>query len=199
MDLFAADTTRNLLPQDGEVFYHEPVLTTAESFGMLAELLREVPWVHDETVMFGKRIVTRRKVAWFADGGRPYSYSGTVKHAHPWTQSLRHLKSLSEKLTGATYNSCLLNLYHDGSEGMGWHSDDEPSITRDSAIASLSLGAERKFSFKHKRTKETVSLTLENGSLLVMQGATQRNWLHQIPKTKKVSSPRVNLTFRMMG
>ncbi len=199
MDLFGADATRNLLTQGGEAFYHGPVVAAAEASDMLAEFLSEIPWSHDETVMFGKRIVTRREVAWFADGGRSYAYSGTVKTAHPWTESLLRLKSLSEKLTGAACNSCLLNLYHDGSEGMGWHSDDEPSIVRDSAIASLSFGAERKFSFKHKLTKETVSLSLEHGSLLVMRGATQRNWLHQIPKSTKVSSPRVNLTFRMMA
>jgi alkylated DNA repair dioxygenase AlkB len=199
MDLFGANASHNLLPQNGEVFCHGVIFPEEESATLLAAFLREIPWSQDETAMFGKRIVTRRKVAWFADDGRPYSYSGTVKTAHPWTEDLLRIKALSEKLTGASYNSCLLNLYHDGSEGMGWHSDDEPSIVRESAIASLSFGAERKFSFKHKSTKETVSLVLENGSLLVMMGATQRHWLHQIPKSAKISSPRVNLTFRKMA
>jgi alkylated DNA repair dioxygenase AlkB len=199
MDLFGADASHNLLPQDGEVFCHGVIFPEEESAILLAAFLREIPWSQDETVMFGKRIVTRRKVAWFADDGRTYSYSGTTKTAHPWTDDLLRIKALSEKLTGASYNSCLLNLYHDGSEGMGWHSDDELSIVRDSAIASLSFGAERKFSFKHKSKKETVSLVLENGSLLVMKGTTQRHWLHQIPKSAKISPPRVNLTFRKMA
>jgi alkylated DNA repair dioxygenase AlkB len=106
------------------------------------------------------------------------------------------LKAITEVLTQTTYNSCLLNLYHNGDEGMAWHSDDEKTLQKEGAIASLSFGAERKFSFKHKKTKETVSLLLENGSLLVMKGTTQNNWLHRLPPTKKIHQPRVNLTFR---
>lgn len=101
-----------------------------------------------------------------------------------------------EKTSGVSFNSCLLNLYHNGEEGMAWHSDDERSLGKNTTIASLSFGAERKFCFKHKITKTTVSIMLGNGSLLVMKGATQTNWLHSLPKTKKVSSPRINLTFR---
>ncbi len=108
-------------------------------------------------------------------------------------------KSAAQIRTGATYNSCLLNLYHDGSEGMGWHSDDEKSIEVGSSIASLSFGAERKFSFRNKATEEKVSVMLENGGLLNMKGETQRFWQHQLPKTKKVDEPRVNLTFRRMS
>jgi alkylated DNA repair dioxygenase AlkB len=147
-------------------------------------------------VIFGKRIVTKRKVAWFADGGRSYAYSGTMKLAHPWTEHLLFLKSTAERVSGATCNSCLLNLYHDGGEGMGWHSDDERSLAPSAPILSMSFGAERKFSFRHKRTRETVSVSLENGSLLMMAGETQIHWHHQLPKSAKVSSPRVNLTFR---
>jgi alkylated DNA repair dioxygenase AlkB len=113
-----------------------------------------------------------------------------------WTADLVELKKLAEQLTGATYNSCLLNLYHNGNEGMAWHSDDEKALAKNGSIASFSFGAERKFSFKHKTTKETVSVFLEHGSLLVMKDATQTNWLHRLPPTTKVSTPRVNLTFR---
>ena len=186
----------NLLPCDGVVTYHGSLFTPDECDDHLARLIGEIPWEHDETVMFGKRIVTKRKVAWFADGGRPYAYSGTEKQAHSWTEHLLSLKSMAEKISGATCNSCLLNLYHDGGEGMGWHSDDERSLTANAPILSLSFGAERKFSFRHKTTKETVPVLLENGSLLVMAGETQRHWHHQLPKSAKVSSPRVNLTFR---
>lgn len=198
MELFPADPAKNLLPCGGVVTYHGTAFTPDESESHLARLIEDIPWEHDQSVIFGKRIVTKRKVAWFADGGRAYAYSGTEKRAHGWTEHLLSLKAAAEMLSGVACNSCLLNLYHDGSEGMGWHSDDERSLQPGASILSLSFGAVRKFSFRHKRTKETVSVVLENGSLLVMGGETQKHWHHQLPKTSKVSSPRVNLTFRTM-
>ncbi len=188
----------NLLPCDGEVTYHGTVFTPEESTRHLTQLIADIPWEHDEIVMFGKRIVTKRMVAWYADGGRSYAYSGTKKLAHPWTEQLLSLKATAENLSGATCNCCLLNFYHDGGEGMGWHSDDERSLAANASILSLSLGAERKFSFRHKFTKQTISVLLGNGSLLVMGGETQKYWHHQLPKSAKVSSPRVNLTFRSL-
>lgn len=199
MDFFHPDPDANLLPCDGEAYYHGRAFAADECGRILRSLIADIPWSHDETVMFGKRIVTARKVAWFADGGIPYAYSGTVKRAHDWTELLLGLKREVEGRTGAEYNSCLLNLYHHGGEGMGWHSDDEKSIVPGSSIASLSFGAQRKFSFRHRGGKETVSVILENGSLLDMRGDTQRYWLHRLPKMKKVSAPRVNLTFRWMA
>lgn len=155
-----------------------------------------IEWKNDEAIMFGKHITTKRKAAWYGDTSYLYTYSKVTKQALIWTDVLLQLKQIAEELSGATYNSCLLNLYHDGDKGMAWHSDDEKTLARHAPIASLSFGAERKFSFKHKRTKETVSRILESGSLLVMEGATQTNWLHRLPPTTKVSKPRVNLTFR---
>jgi alkylated DNA repair dioxygenase AlkB len=198
MDLFGADPKANLLPHDGETFYHGPVFSGQDIERFTAALTADVPWQRDEIRMFGKRIVTGRKVAWFANEGLSYAYSGTTKQPHPWNTALLEIRESVQRLSGASYNSCLLNLYHDGAEGMGWHSDDERSIVAESSIASLSFGAERKFSFKHKQSKETVSLMLENGSLLDMRGGTQENWWHQLPKTKRVSEPRINLTFRRM-
>lgn len=196
MSLFAADPAANLLPRDGEAFYYGGLFVPTLCDELLNQLLREIPWENDEMMMFGKRVVTARKVAWFADGGVSYSYSGTTKQAHQWGEPLMGLKKMAEEKTGSEYNSCLLNLYHNGDEGMGWHSDNEKEIVPGSSIASLSFGAERKFSFKHRETKETVSVILEDGSLLDMRGQTQRCWLHQLPKTKRVCEPRVNLTFR---
>jgi alkylated DNA repair dioxygenase AlkB len=109
---------------------------------------------------------------------------------------LLELKSLAEATTGETYNSCLLNLYHDGNEGMGWHSDAEKDLKKNGAIASMSFGAERKFAFKNKESKETISMMLQNGSLLVMKDETQTHWLHRLPPTRLVIKARVNLTFR---
>lgn len=198
MDLFSQleDGPRNLLPHDGIVYYHGALMSVAEADRYLEALLDKIDWKNDEAVIFGKRIVTRRKVGWYGDQAFEYTYSKTTKQALPWTSELLELKEMIEEKTGESFNSCLLNLYHDGSEGMGWHSDGEKDLKKDGAIGSLSFGAQRKFSFKHKGSKETVSVELEHGSLLVMKGATQTHWLHSLPPTKKVSQPRVNLTFR---
>jgi alkylated DNA repair dioxygenase AlkB len=198
MDLFGRDSTTNLLPCDGIVNYFGPILSTAKTNFFYQTLLREIPWRNDEAVIFGKHIITARKVAWYGDSNFSYAYSGTRKQALMWTNELIDLKTIVEEQTGSPFNSCLLNLYHDGNEGMAWHSDDEKSLNPNSAIASISLGAEREFRFKHKRLDERVSILLENGSLLVMKDCTQTHWLHSIPKSKKIENPRINLTFRNM-
>jgi alkylated DNA repair dioxygenase AlkB len=186
--------------KDGLVIYFGKVIDKGEADAYLENLLDTIEWKNDEAIIFGRHIITKRKVAWYGDDGYSYKYSGTTKQALNWTPELLKLKKLTEQLTGESFNSCLLNLYHDGNEGMAWHSDDEKSLGKDSAIASLSFGAERMFSLKHRVTKESHSVLLENGSLLIMKGATQTNWLHSLPKSKKITLPRVNLTFRrMMG
>jgi len=198
MNLFGDAPDVNLLPCDGTVNYHGRVFTMDEEKRYFDALLHGIPWTHDEVVIFGKRIITAREVAWYGDAGFAYTYSGTTKQALAWTPELLELKAVVERLTGSRFNSCLLNLYHHGGEGMSWHSDDEKSLGNHPVIASLSFGAERKFSLKHKRQPHAVSLVLESGSLLVMKDATQANWLHSVPKSKKVTAPRINLTFRAM-
>ncbi len=198
MDLFSSqiDPNKNLLPKDGVVNYFGPILNKTEADHYFQKLMDSIPWEKDVLVMFGKRLETKRKVAWYGDLPFDYTYSNTTKRALFWTPELLELKKLTETLTATTYNSCLLNLYHSGEEGMGWHSDDEKELQPNGAIASLSFGAERKFAFKHKNTKEKVELNLHHGSLLVMKGVTQNHWHHRLPPTKKVPSPRINLTFR---
>lgn len=196
MDLFSTNTNPNLLPADGEVNYYGQIMSMQKAQEYLQYLLSEIAWKNDEAIIYGKHIITKRKVAWYADSNFSYTYSKISREALPWTAELLALKKLSENITGKQFNSCLLNLYHTGDEGMAWHSDDEKSLGKNTSIASLSFGAERKFAFKHKKTKEKVELILQNGSLLLMHGATQTNWLHRLPPTKKVNSPRVNLTFR---
>ncbi len=198
MDLFGNYPAVNLLPCDGTVNYYGPILDPDEGRHYHEALLRTIPWKNDAAVIFGQHIVTARKVAWHGDADYSYTYSGTTKQALAWTKELLALKGIAEKLTAARFNSCLLNLYHDGSEGMAWHSDDESSLARNSTIASLSFGAERKFRFKHKQTQQAVSLILETGSLLVMKDATQTYWRHCLPKSKRIKTPRINLTFRTM-
>lgn len=199
MDLFNQNTIQNILPFDGEAIYHGLVLNRQEVAFYYQKLFSEIPWRNDEAVVFGKHYITKRKVAWFGDQKYNYTYSGVTKQAHIWTPELLQLKELVEKLSETTYNSCLLNLYHSGEEGMAWHSDGEKTLLDNGTIASLTLGAERKFSFKHKETKQRIDIVLENGSLLLMQGTTQKNWLHRLPPTKKVHSPRINLTFRTIS
>ncbi|MES2131166.1 MAG: alpha-ketoglutarate-dependent dioxygenase AlkB [Bacteroidota bacterium] len=196
MDLFNNDSESNRLPYDGEVIYYGKVFSHEESDRYTTILLDTIEWKNDEAVIFGKHIITARKVAWYADKDFLYTYSGTTKQALLWTKELLELKKIAEEKTGHVFNSCLLNLYHNGDEGMAWHSDDEKSLGKNTVIGSFSFGAERKFSFKHKQTKDTVSLILEHGSLLVMKGSTQTNWFHRLPPTTKVKRPRINLTFR---
>jgi alkylated DNA repair dioxygenase AlkB len=196
MDLFSTDKNPNLLPADGEVNYYGQIMSVQKAQEYLQYLLSEIAWKNDEVIIYGKHIITKRKVAWYADSNFSYTYSNISKEALPWTAELLALKKLTEELTGKQFNSCLLNLYHSGDEGMAWHSDDEKSLGKNTAIASLSFGAERKFAFKHKKTKQKVELVLQNGSLLLMHGETQTNWLHRLPPTKKINLPRINLTFR---
>jgi len=198
MELFddLIDSNENLLPKDGIVNYYGLIMPVKEADEFFKKLLENISWKNDEAIIMGKRIVTKRKVAWYGDKAFDYTYSKISRQALPWTETLLELKARVEQTANENFNSCLLNLYHSGDEGMAWHSDAEKDLKRNGAIGSLSLGAERKFSFKHKQSKESVSLVLQNGSLLVMKGSTQSHWLHRLPPTKKIAEPRVNLTFR---
>lgn len=198
MQLFEFDNSLNLLPYDGVVNYFGAILGSQTSQDYFNYLFNSIVWKNDEVVVYGKHITTKRKIAWYGDANYHYTYSKTTKRALPWTTELLELKDIVEEKAGVQFNSCLLNLYHDGDEGVSWHSDDEYSLDSGASIASLSFGATRKFSFKHKTSKETVSIELEAGGLLIMKGATQTHWLHSLSKTKKVTKPRINLTFRVM-
>jgi alkylated DNA repair dioxygenase AlkB len=190
--------SENLLPKDGIAIYHGVIFGEKEATQISKELLDTIPWKQDEVVMFGKKIMTKRKVAWYADAGITYTYAGVKKSGLQWTEPLLKIKQKVEAITGANYNACLLNLYHEGEEGMGWHRDNEKEIVAESSIASVSLGAARKFAFKHATTNERVDIELENGSLLDMKGAIQQYWYHALPKTMRIKQLRINLTFRLM-
>lgn len=186
----------NLLPKDGCVRYLPAVFNDGDCASWSKLLMHSLDWQVDQLMMFGKLITTKRKVAWVGDSGCAYTYSGVKKEPQPWTPELLCIKNTLEDLAQWKFNSCLLNLYHDGSEGMGWHSDDEPELHPAAPIASLSLGGERKFAFKHKTDKTTASLLLENGSVLLMYAPTQNFWNHSLLKTARPVAPRINLTFR---
>jgi alkylated DNA repair dioxygenase AlkB len=181
---------------EGEAIYYGPICSHEQKVTFFDDLVKGIEWKNEEIIIFGKEIISKRKVAFYGDEGIEYTYSNKTKKGLVWTEHLLKIKSIVEGYTQVNYNGCLLNLYHDGNEGMGWHSDDEKEILPNSSIASVSLGIERKFSFKNKSSKETVSVQLENGSLLEMKGAIQKHWLHALPKSKKITKPRINLTFR---
>jgi len=196
MNLFSLETIKNILPFDGIANYHGIVLDMNACNFYFDTLMNTINWKNDEAIIFGKKIITKRKVAWYGESEYSYTYSKVTKTANIFTKELLELKAILEKESGETYNSCLLNLYHSGEEGMGYHSDNEKMLKKNGAIASLSLGVARKFSFKHKENKQRIDLILENGSLLVMKKGTQTNWVHRLPPTTRVNSPRINLTFR---
>jgi alkylated DNA repair dioxygenase AlkB len=188
----------NLLSSDGEAILLAPGLDSETADAAFSALRHHVPWAPDELVMFGRRIVTAREVAWYGDPGLSYRYSGCTKEPLPWFPLLAELRDHVSARAEAPFNACLLNLYHDGREGMGWHSDDEPEIIPESCIASLSLGAPRRFVFRHRRTRETVQVVLPHGSLLLMRGPVQSHWQHALPKATAVADTRINLTFRLL-
>ena len=186
----------NLLPKDGTVHYYGKIFTEEQSEIYYVKLINEINWQHDVVKIFGKEIITKRKVAFLGDEGISYKYSGKNKIAENWLKFILEIKSAVEEISGENFNACLLNYYHNGSEAMSWHSDNEKEILKHSAIASVSFGAERKFGFKHNFTKEEISLMLENGSLLIMKDETQIYWKHKLYTNAKITEPRINLTFR---
>ena len=198
MQLFdiEADPRHNHLPYDGTVQYYGKVIQEMVADDYFEKLMQNIAWENDQATILDRQITTKRKVAWYGDQGYEYTYSNVNRYALPWTVELLELRQRVQQLTGERFNSCLLNLYHTGEEGMAWHSDDETDLKKNGAIASLSFGAERRFAFKHKQSKEKVELYLEHGSLLVMKDTTQSHWLHRLPPTKKVTTARINLTFR---
>jgi len=186
----------SILAKDGHAEYFNHFYSVDESDHLLENLLNSLTWESDHITMFGKSVSTSRKVAWIGDPECLYTYSGVQKIPQEWTQELQQIKHRLEQTTGHTYNSCLLNLYHNGDEGMGWHSDNEKELDSTTPIASMSLGARRKFAFRHKQDKTTVPVFLEHGSLLMMHPPIQEYWHHSLLKTKSIMSPRINLTFR---
>ena len=201
-DLFAPTPTDNLLPCDGKV--NDLGIVIDYPSALYYALLTTLPWQSDIVTLFGKTHVTTRQIVWMGDSDASYQYSGHTRQAIAWTDSVFHVKHHVEQQLlkigiHANFNSCLLNYYPSGDEGMGYHADDEKELGHQPIIASLSLGATRKFVFKHKKTQDKIELYLESGQLIVMHGDTQEYWKHTITKTKTVNEGRISLTFRQMA
>jgi len=190
-------TTRIALP-DGEILFVPRFLPKSRADAYFERLADAVDWEQHEIRIGGRIVASPRLSAWYGDPGASYSYSGLSLEPRPWLPVIRELKVQVEKAIGGLFNSVLLNFYRDGGDSMGWHSDDEPELGERPVIASISLGATRRFRLRHKKRAdiEPVVVGLEHGSLLIMKGETQRFWKHQLPKSKRVSESRVNLTFR---
>ncbi len=184
---------------DLEIKYFDKFLSEAEASQYFEKLKSEIDWKQHHIKIFGKTIPQPRLTALYAETETPYTYSGLTLYPLPFTPEMKTLQKKLELVTTTRFTHCLANLYRDGNDSMGWHSDDEKELGTDPVIASVSLGAERKFQLKHKFQKELkYSLPLQHGSLLLMMGKTQHHWKHQLPKTKTVNSARINLTFRVI-
>jgi alkylated DNA repair dioxygenase AlkB len=187
--------TDNLLPHDGYIIYIPNFILATTSL-YLDQLLNEVAWKHDKLTLYGKKIITKRQVAFEGEAQISYTYSKQQKIASPWSDVVLKLKQKLEKELNTKFNGCLLNLYATGEIGMAWHSDNEPELESEGIISSLSFGATRTFQLKHKESGHIIDIQIENGSLLIMDMESQKHWLHQLKKEPRIKEPRINLTFR---
>ena len=194
--LLADDRGVEVPLSDGEARLWRHAFAAGESHRLFTELRRDVDWRQEEIVIFGTRRRVPRLVAWHGDAYARYTYSGVAHEPEPWTRALRRVRERVRRFTGVHFNAVLLNLYRDGRDGMGWHADDEPELGVRPVIASLSLGATRRFVLRRKDGCDKRELPLTHGSLLLMEGDTQANWQHALPKTAAATGLRVNLTFR---
>ncbi|HJV86175.1 MAG TPA: alpha-ketoglutarate-dependent dioxygenase AlkB [Noviherbaspirillum sp.] len=199
LSLFSGSSTPETIPmQDAQVrfmqaFYRQPL-----SGELMERLLSEICWRQETIILWGKEHLQPRLSAWYGDAGSRYTYSGVMLDPHPWSDTLLRIRRDIENATGHHFNSVLLNLYRNEHDSVGWHSDAEPELSNAPAIASLSLGDTRMFRLRHRKRKEVqqVSIALTDGSLLLMEGTTQRFWQHAVMKEKDARLPRINLTFR---
>jgi alkylated DNA repair dioxygenase AlkB len=184
---------------EADVIFYPAFFTEARANVLYEELYRNVSWKQEQIKLYGKLIDLPRGTAWYGDEGRSYTYSGITVTPNPWISVLREIKKEIEAVSGVIFNSVLLNLYRGERDSVAWHSDDEPELGRDPVIGSVSLGATRRFQFKHKLDKaRRLTIDLPHGSYLLMKGSTQRSWLHQVPKETKLRGSRINLTFRII-
>ena len=184
---------------DADIVFYPHFLDEQESDRLLTQMTETIDWRQDWITIYGRSMPQPRLTAWYGDPGKSYTYSGITMHPSPWTRTLLDLKTKAEAVSGVVFNSVLLNLYRDGNDSMGWHSDDEPELGQNPVIGSVSLGGTRRFMLRHRAEKGLKhQLELTSGSFLLMQGTTQHYWQHQNPKAKRLVPPRINLTFRVI-
>jgi len=191
-----AGVGHELLPHGGSAVLTLDVITPDDERTAFATLRSELPWRQNHLNMFGRTVPEPRLVTWMGDPGADYSYSGIRLDPVPWTPEVAALRAACSSVAGVEFNSVLANLYRDGNDSVDWHADDEPQLGREPVIASLSLGATRRFDLRHRESGETVRVDLPPGSVVVMSGRCQHEWVHRVAKTKRPVGPRINLTFR---
>jgi alkylated DNA repair dioxygenase AlkB len=184
--------------EDGEFQYYSNFFSKTESDKYLEILKKNIHWKQESMNMYGKIIDFPRLTAWYGDNDKPYSFSGITLQPHNWTTEIIEIKKKIEPLSNVVFNSVLLNLYRNGNDSISWHTDAEKELGKNPIIASVNFGSTRKFQLRHTRNKEKLDIELTHGSLLIMQGELQHHWQHQVPKTKKNVSDRINLTFRVI-
>ncbi|MBL7471372.1 alpha-ketoglutarate-dependent dioxygenase AlkB family protein [Robertkochia sediminum] len=192
------DPTATIKIQDGEYIYIPDFYNGAKADHYFKKLMGEIAWKQEAMMMYGREVKFPRLTAWYGDSDKPYSFSGITLNPHSWTPELLEIKNEIEALSYEVFNSVLLNRYRDGSDSISWHTDAEKELGRNPVIASVNFGAERVFQLRHMHTKERIDIPLKHGSLLIMKGALQHFWQHQIPKSKRVTRERINLTFRVI-
>ncbi|MEO8612264.1 MAG: alpha-ketoglutarate-dependent dioxygenase AlkB [Chloroflexota bacterium] len=184
---------------DAEVTFYPDFFGADERGKLFQDLVDTIQWKQESARFGGKAVPLPRLTAWYGDAGKTYRYSGITVEPIPWTPLLLTIKTRVESAANTTFNSVLLNFYRGERDSVAWHSDDEPELGKNPVIASVSFGATRKFQFKHKTNPDLrTAVDLTPGSLLLMAGTTQHFWKHQIPKTTKPTSARINLTFRVI-
>lgn len=181
---------------DSDILHFNGLFGSSDADDLFARLKTEIQWQQEKIKLYGQVHDLPRLTAWYGDPDKTYTYSGIVVDSLPWTQSLLEIKGKIEEISGVTFNSVLLNRYRNGADSVSWHADDERELGENPVIGSVSFGEVRPFQLKHKTEDEKTKILLGHGSYLLMQGPTQRYWLHQIPKSKKILSERINLTFR---
>lgn len=197
MELFPFLSEINILPFEGEVHYFPEFFTESQSSDLYGRLKNEINWKQEPIWIFGKKVMQPRLTAMYGNPEIPYGYSGIKMIPDSWTDLLEKIKQPVEKTVGIEFTHVLLNYYRDGSDSMGWHRDNEKELGPNPVIASVSFGESRDFQLRHYKSKtHKTTVSLKNGSLLVMSGSTQHHWEHQLPKRKKISGGRINLTFR---
>ncbi|NNK54183.1 MAG: alpha-ketoglutarate-dependent dioxygenase AlkB [Flavobacteriaceae bacterium] len=185
--------------EDAEITYYPSFIPADEAINYFEQLFRDTPWQQDDIRVFGKVYAQPRLTALYGEEGKSYSYSGFQMNPLTFTPLLLELKEKIEAVSHVNFTTVLLNLYRNGMDSNGWHSDDEKELGRNPIIASLSFGVTRRFHLRHRNDKsKKFSIDLEHGSLLIMKGETQHNWHHQLPKSRRIQDPRINLTFRIV-
>jgi alkylated DNA repair dioxygenase AlkB len=200
LDLFNSSKTNTERKQiqNGEYLHIINFFDKPSSDNYLKVLLDSIDWKQEKMNMYGKELLFPRLTAWYGDNDKPYSFSGITLQPQQWTKELLEVKRNVETKVDASFNSVLLNRYRNGNDSISWHTDAEKELGKNPIIASVNFGATREFQLRHIHTKEKLSIELSHGSLLIMLGELQHFWQHQIPKTKKPVSERINLTFRVI-